>query len=63
LDSLVDSTHLERTGYQFQEKVIKYLGMFVDESLSWKYHFDLREKQDVTAFIWHKAGKEFLIKR
>ena len=38
LDISVGGTHLEQIGSQFQEKTTKFLGVFLDETLSWKYH-------------------------
>jgi len=38
LDISVDGSHLEQIASQFQEKTIKFIGVFVEESLSWKYH-------------------------
>ena len=38
LDISVGGTHLEQIGSHFQEKTTKFLGVFLDETLSWKYH-------------------------
>jgi len=38
LNISVNGTNLEQIGSQFQEKTTKFLGVFMDESLSWTYH-------------------------
>ena len=38
LNVSVDGTHLEQIGSHLQMKTTRSHGMFVDKSLSWKYH-------------------------
>ena len=38
MEHTVGGTHLEQIGSKFQEKTTKFLGVFLDETLSLKYH-------------------------
>ena len=62
LDISVGGTHLEQIGSQFQEKTTKFLGVFLDETLSWKYHLIYMNNKISGALYGIKQVKKFLPK-
>jgi hypothetical protein len=62
LDISVGGTHLEQIGSQFQEKTTKFLGVFLDETLSWKYHLIYVKNKISRALYGIKQVKKFLPK-
>jgi hypothetical protein len=61
-DISVDGTHLEQFGSQFKEKTTKFLGVFVDECLSWKYHLTHVKNKISRALYGITQVKHFLPK-
>jgi hypothetical protein len=58
----VNGTHLEQIGSQFKEKTTKFLGVFVDECLSWKYHLTHVKNKISRALYGITQVKHFLPK-
>ncbi len=56
----INGTHLCRIGNQFQDKSTKFLGIFIDETLSWKYHIDHINKRVSRALYAIKQVTHFL---
>ncbi len=62
LDISIDGTVLDQIGPQFQEKTTKFLGVFMDDSLSWKYHMTHVNNKISRALYGIKQVKNFLPK-
>ena len=56
----VNNITLERIGDDCQQKSIKFLGVFIDESLTWKYHIDHINKKISRALYCVKQVKNLL---
>ncbi len=53
---------MDQIGSQFQEKTTKFLGVFVDDSLSWRYHLTHVNNKISRALYGIKQVKNFLPK-
>ncbi len=56
----IDGVHLEQIGSQFNEKTTKFLGIYVDDSLTWKNHLIYVNNKIARALYGIKQAKNFL---
>ena len=60
LNIIVNGTALERIGSDCNEKTTKFLGIYVDESLTWKYHLNHINTKISRALYGIKQAKNLL---
>ena len=51
LNIMINNTHLSQVGKHYEEQSTKFLGVHIDESLSWKYHLQHVNKK-ISRSLW-----------